>query len=172
MGKNDQIISQLESVLKELKAGKEESAATTTLGQQKKAPYLSGALFRFIFKFFGFKIMLIILLLIAVLSTGFWLFLGDTFKQKSTTFVEQVQELATLATAEAYVKVVIEEEDNKLFGKDIQVDLPGTKRELLLIVPATVIAGVDLKEITSDDIKVDEKEKKLKIVLPPAELIQ
>ncbi len=172
MGKNNQVISQLESVLKELKAGEEESAATATLGQQRKVPHLSGALFKFIFKFWGVKLILIVLLLIAVLSTGFWLLSGNTLKKESTTFVEQVQELATLATAEAYVKVVIKEEDNKIFGKDIQVDLPGTKREVLLIVPATVIAGVDLKGITADDIKVDEKAKKLEIVLPPAELIQ
>ena len=45
------------------------------------------------------------------------------------------------------------------------------ERELLLIVPATVIAGVDLKEITSDDIKVNEDQKELEIVLPRATLI-
>ena len=70
------------------------------------------------------------------------------------------------------MKVVIEQEDNKLFGNDISLNLPGTKRKILLIVPATVIAGVDLKEMTSDDIKVNEKEKELEIVLPRATFIQ
>lgn len=58
-----------------------------------------------------------------------------------------MQDLAVLATAEAHVKVIMEQEDNKLFGKDISVDIPGTKRELLLVVPATVLAGVDLKAV-------------------------
>jgi hypothetical protein len=39
-------------------------------------------------------------------------------------FVERVQALATLATAEAHVKEVIKDEDNKFFGKDIPIDLP------------------------------------------------
>lgn len=172
MGKKDQALSQLESALKELKKGKEESAATATFGHRKKVPNLSGALFTFIFKFWGVKILLIILLLIMVITGGFWVFSGNTTKKQSTTFVEQIQELATLATAEASVKVVIKQTDNKLFGKDIQVDFPGTKREVLLIVPATVVAGVDLKKITSDDLKVDEAEKKLNIILPRAKLIQ
>ena len=172
MEKNDQVIEQLEKVLKELKAGKEQTAATATLKPQRKVPQLSGALFKFICKFWGFKIILNVLLLVIVVSGMIWLFLGNASKKESVLFVEQVQELATLATAEAHVKVVIEQEDNKLFGKDIGVDLPGTKREVLLIVPATVMAGVDLKQVTSDDIKVDEKEKRLEIVLPPAEFLQ
>ncbi|RUL54648.1 MULTISPECIES: DUF4230 domain-containing protein [Lysinibacillus] len=173
MGKKDLLLSQqLESVLRELNAGKEESAATAAIGKSKKSANLSGALFKLLFKFWGVKIVFIALVLALVSSGGIWLFSQSTFKQESTTFVEQVQELATLATSEAYVKVVIEQEDNQLFGQDIQYNLPGTKRHLLLIVPATVIAGVDLKEISFNDIEVDEKEKKLEILLPPATLIQ
>ena len=172
MGKKDQALSQLESALKELKEGKEESAATATLGHKKRVPNLFGALFTFIFKVWGIKIIVIALLVVFILSIGLWLFSESTVKKESTTFVEQVQELATLATAEAYVKVIIEQEDNKLFGKEIGVDLPGTKRETLLIVPATVMAGVDLKQVSSDDVKIDEEAKKLEIVLPPAKLIQ
>src|SRR5690606_26176787 len=96
----------------------------------------------------------------------------STFKKESTVFVENVQELSTLATAEAHVKVIIEQEDNKLFGEEINVNFPGTQRELLLVGPATVIAGVDLKGITSEDIKIDEKNKKLEMSLPPAAFIQ
>lgn len=172
MEKNDQVIEQLEKVLKELKAGQEQTAATATLKQQVKMPQVSGALFKFICKFWGFKIFLAALLLVLVITGGLWFISGNTSKKESVLFVEQVKELATLATAEAHVKVVIEEEDNKLFGKDIGVDLPGTKREVLLIVPATVIAGVDLKQVTSNDIKVDEKDKRLEMVLPRAKFLQ
>jgi hypothetical protein len=77
-----------------------------------------------------------------------------------------------LATAEACIKEVIHVEDNKIFGKDIAKNLPGTKRELLLIVPATVIAGVDLKGITSKDMVINEETKEIDITLPHAKLIQ
>ena len=40
----------------------------------------------------------------------------STFKQETTVFVEQIQELATLATTEAHLKTVIKQEDNKLFS--------------------------------------------------------
>lgn len=173
MRKKGESFTQLEAILNELNKGKEESAAATaTVGRWKRNTNVSGILFKLIFKFWGVKIMFITLLLSIVTAGSIWLFYGSTFKKESTSFVEQVQELAILATAEAHVKVIIEQEDNKLFGKDITLNLPGTKRELLLVVPATVIAGVDLKGITSDDIKVNEKEKRLEIVLPHATLIQ
>ena len=172
MSKKDDALTEIERILQELKKGEEESAATAVLGQSRGYTNTSGALFKLIFKFWGFKILIVILLLILITFGSTWLFFGNTFKKESIIFVEQVQELATLATAEAHVKVVIEQEDNKLFGNDISVNLPGTKRELLLIVPATVIAGVDLKGITSDDIKVNEDEKELEIVLSRATFIQ
>ena len=172
MSKKDEALTQFESVLKELRKGEEESAATAVVGRSRRNANISGALFKLIFKLWGVKMFLFTLLLIAIISGVTSFLSGSTHKKESTTFVEQVQELATLATAEAHIKVIIEEEDNKLFGKDISVNLPGTKRELLLIVPATVIAGVDLKGITSDDIKINDNEKDLEIILPRAKLIQ
>ena len=172
MSKKDEALTQIERILKELKEGEEESAATAVAGQSRGSTNISGALFKMLFKFWGLKIILIVLLLIGLVSGGAWLYFGSTFKSESTVFVEQVQELATLATAEAHVTVTIEEADNKLFGNNIAVNFPGTKRELLLIVPATVIAGVDLKSITSDDIKVNDDKKELEIILPKATLIQ
>lgn len=68
--------------------------------------------------------------------------------------------------------MILEQEDNKIFGKDIQFNLPGTKQEILLVVPATVIAGVDLKEVTSSDIQVNEEEKEIEITLPRATRLQ
>lgn len=172
MSKKDEALTQIERVLKELKKGEEESAATAVVGQNRGNANISGALIKLVFKLWGFRIFLTVLLLVVIASGVTWLFFGSTFKKESTIAVEQVREIAKLATAEALVTVTIEEEDNKLFGKNISVNLPGTKRELLLVVPATVIAGVDFKEITSDDIKVNENKKELEIVLPRATLIQ
>ena len=172
MNKKDEAVKQIERVLKELKKGEEESAATAVVGQNSGNANISGALIKLVFKFWGFKIFLTAVLLVVIASGVSWLFFGSTFKKESTISVEQVREIAKLATAEALVTVTIEEEDNKLFGKNISVNLPGTRRELLLVVPATVIAGVDLKGITSDDIKVNEDKKELEIVLPRATLIQ
>ena len=172
MSKKDEALTQIERVLKELKKGEEESAATVVVGQNRGNANISGALIKLVFKLWGFRIFLTVLLLVVIASGATWLFFGSTFKKESTIAVEQVREIAKLATAEALVTVTIEEEDNKLFGKNISVNLPGTKRELLLVVPATVIAGVDLKGITSDDIKVNENKKELEIVLPRATLIQ
>ncbi|MBT2703314.1 DUF4230 domain-containing protein [Bacillus sp. ISL-35] len=93
-------------------------------------------------------------------------------KAESTVYIEQVHSLSALATAEAHVKVVIEQKDNEIFGEKIRFNLPGTKREILLIVPATVIAGVDLKAIDQKDMKVDEERKVIEILLPKATSLQ
>ncbi|RKQ15295.1 DUF4230 domain-containing protein [Ureibacillus endophyticus] len=172
MNKRAEALTNFEHVLKELNKGKNESAATALIGQSRRNKSISGVLLKLTFKFWGRKILLIALFLIAITAGVTWLLSGSTVKKESTTFVEQVQQLATLATAEAHLKVIIEEEDNKLFGKDISLNIPGTKREILLIVPATVIAGVDFKSITSDAIKVDDEQKKLEITLPRATFIQ
>jgi hypothetical protein len=161
--------SRKEVVQKEINAGKEETAAAYAVGNRYKASTLS---WKSIKRLLGLKNMFIILILLALFLTGAWVFKGSTFNKESTTFVEQVQDLAVLATAEAHVKVIMEQEDNKLFGKDISIDVPGTKRELLLVVPASVIAGVDLKAVNSDDVKIDEKERRMEIILPHAAFIQ
>ncbi len=159
----------IESVRKEIHAGIEETAAAYVVENRYKGSIFSWKLIK---SLLGLKNMFIILILLALILTGAWVFTGSTFSKESTTFVEQVQDLAVLATAEAHVKVIMEQEDNKLFGRDISVDIPGTKRELLLVVPATVIAGVDLKAVTSDDVKIDDKEKRMEITLPHAAFIQ
>lgn len=172
MSKQERFPSQYEKAWQELIKGKEETSATIALEERVKLPKRIGSGKKLVFKFIGVKNILIVILAAMVVGAGVLLFTGSTLKKGSTTFIEQVQELATLATAQAHVKVVIEQEDNKLFGKDIQVDLPGTKRELLLVVPATVTAGVDLREVTEDDIKMDEGKKVIEIILPHAKFIQ
>lgn len=171
MGKQD-IHLQIESLLKELNEGKKESSATAVLRGNRNSQGLFRSLIRLTLTIWGKKIILIALALIIVIASGVWYFTRSDQTKVTTTFVEQVHELATLATAEAHVKVVIEEEDNRIFGKDISMDLPGTKRELLLVVPATVIAGVDLKGIGANQIQFDEKDKILEITLPHATLVQ
>lgn len=162
-------MAKMEDVRKEINAGIEETAAAYAVGNRYKASALS---LKSINRLLGLKNILIILILLGLLLTGAWVFTGSTFNKESTTFVEQVQDLAVLATAEAHVKVIMEQEDNRLFGKDISIDVPGTKRELLLVVPATVVAGVDLKAVKSDDMKIDEKERRMEIILPHAAFIQ
>ena len=97
MNKKDEALSQFESVLKELKSGKGESATTAAvIGQSNANSNISGALFRLIFKFCGVKILLAVLLLIIITSGITWFFYGSTFTKESTTFVEQVREIANL----------------------------------------------------------------------------
>lgn len=167
----DEKIAQLESLLKELKEAKQESAAAITLEHNSRTISPPKGVFKFFLKAGRLKVILTILVLVITLG-GIWLFAGSNVKQESVTFVENVQELSTLATAKAYTKAVIHEEDNKIFGKDISKNLPGTKRELLVIVPGTVIAGVDLKGITSEDMVINEKTKEIVIILPHAKFIE
>ncbi|MEH7248300.1 DUF4230 domain-containing protein [Neobacillus niacini] len=168
----DEKIAQLERQLIEFREAQQQSAATIAVGHNLRSLSPPKGIFKSFFKAGVLKIILTILLLLIIASGVIWLFTGSTFKHKSVIFVENVQELATLATAEAHMKAVIQEEDNKIFGKDIAKNLPGTKRELLFIVPGTVIAGVDLKGITSKDMVINEETKEIDITLPHSKFIQ
>ena len=84
MRKKDEELRQFESALRELRLGEEESA-TTTFGEQRIGnPNISGVLFKFIFKFWKVRIIIIALLLIIVAAGVIWLFSGSTFKKEST----------------------------------------------------------------------------------------
>ncbi len=168
----DEKIAQLERQLIELKEAQQQSAATIAIDHNSRSLSPPKGIFKSFLKVGGIKLILAMLVFLVITTGGIWLFGGSTSKQESVMFVEHVQELATLTTAKAYTKAVIHEEDNKIFSKDISINLPGTKRELLLIVPATVIAGVDLKGITSEDMVINEETKEIDITLPHAELIQ
>ena len=93
---------------------------------------------------------------------------GSTFTEQKGAFLEQIQELNELATAEAYTKVIIERQDNTLFGQSIGFNLPGTKRQLLVVIPGSVKAGVDISGVTEKDVVIDEENKTAKLTLPPA----
>ncbi|WP_041966268.1 DUF4230 domain-containing protein [Mesobacillus selenatarsenatis] len=161
MDKQEKVISKLDELLTELRSGRKESSASLAAYPPRSSKLSTIS-----------RILIILLLIASSISAGFWYVTGSTGKAESTVFIEQVHGLATLATAEAHVKVILEQEDNELFGEKINFNLPGTKRELLLIVPATVIAGVDLQAIDKKDLKVDEENKTVEILLPQAQFIQ
>lgn len=121
--------------------------------------------------FIGLALFFIGLILLLPILT-YWLFsLGSTKLEQKEVYVERIQQINELATAEAYTKALIEREDNELFGKSIGVNLPGTKRKLLVVIPGSVRAGVNLAAIQKQAIQVDEEKKTLQVTLPPATLL-
>jgi hypothetical protein len=149
-----------------------ETAATLALDSSRK----TGLVIPTFIRLFKLKVMMFVILiaLVCSLSVFFYLkiFASNSYKSETISIVESVQELATLATAEAVVTTIVKEEDNKLFNQEISINLPGTKRTLLLIVPATVMAGVDLKSVTDKNIEVNEDKKEITLTIPRATLIQ
>ncbi|WP_198008238.1 DUF4230 domain-containing protein [Bacillus sp. SG-1] len=175
MKNNEDRIREIESLLAELKKSSQQTSATVVLDREKiRLPFLKvGKAIFTVWKSKFLLMLLIVVLAISGLSVGMYSWLsGSRLQEEQGSFVEQIKEMNTLATAQAFTKAVIEQEDNKIFGKEISADLPGTKRKLLLVVPGTVIAGVDLKKISEDDILVDEEGKEMTIELPRAEILQ
>ncbi|MFE8697769.1 DUF4230 domain-containing protein [Cytobacillus sp. FJAT-53684] len=164
--------NQINKAKEEILAGSRESAAAIAM-ETRRRPQIS---LPFLGKFFTLKVLFIVMIIFLIGSLGAFtyikLFTGSTYKSETVNIVEGVQELATLATAQAVVTTIIKEEDNKLFNKEISVNLPGTKRTVLLIVPATVLAGVDLQSITNESIIVDEENKEISLTIPHATFIQ
>lgn len=152
----------------EIEKGEEESTATTVVYPTRGNTNVFGTAGKHLSIFKKYIMLLIALLTLVVIIGAAWSFYENTYKKETTIYVEQVREIATLATAQAYTKTVIKVEDNKIFGKKIPFNLPGTKREVLVIVPATITAGVDLKQITSKELQINEKKKTMKFTLPRA----
>ncbi len=170
-------IKEMEAILEELKKSEQETSASIALNHREShhRARKMGSLST-IFKLWKLKYVLLLALcaiIIGATSIGVYTWIsGTSFKQSEASFIEQIHEMNSLATAQGFVKTVIEQEDNKLFGKEISADLPGTKRKLLLVVPGTVLAGVNLDRVEADDIALDEKEKTLSLTLPKAEILQ
>ncbi|MDJ0330343.1 DUF4230 domain-containing protein [Planococcus sp. S3-L1] len=116
-------------------------------------------------------IVVLLLLLVALPLGAFWMIKGSTFTESKGAFLEQIQDLNELSTAEAFSKVIIEREDNSLFGQEIGLDLPGTKRQLLVVIPGSVRAGIDFSKVSEDDIVLDEDAQTATLTLPPAEFL-
>lgn len=116
-------------------------------------------------------IVVLLLLLVALPLGTFWMIKGSTATESKGAFLERIQELNELSTAEAFSKVIIEKEDNKIFGQEIGLDLPGTKSQLLVVIPGSVKAGIDFSKVEASDIKLDEGAKTATLTLPQAEFL-
>ncbi|MGR3766200.1 DUF4230 domain-containing protein [Rossellomorea sp. NS-SX7] len=169
-------IRQMEGILEELKANEREASATVAVNHRSRSNRKSWKLMTTALSFWKNRILLVLLLIVLVAggtAIGMYSWLaGSTFTEEKGSFVERIQDMSSLATAQGFVKAVIEQEDNQLFGKEISADLPGTKRKLLMVVPGSVLAGVDLQQIDKNDIVVDEEKREIQLILPHAEILQ
>ncbi|RIW29123.1 DUF4230 domain-containing protein [Bacillus salacetis] len=172
---NEARIREIESLLAEIRDSSQQASATAVLDRGKiRMPFFKAgkALFS-VWKSKFLILLFIVILVISGLSIGIYSWLsGSTFQQEQGSFVEQIKDMNSLATAQSFTKAVIEQEDNKVFGKEISADIPGTKRKLLLVVPGSVLAGVDLEKVSENDILIDEEGKEMTIKLPRAEILQ
>lgn len=158
---------------KELEAGKKETAVTV---EETKKPESAirgaGKIFLSLWRRPFIVLALLIVVIVGVLPfTAYYFLSGSTFTESKGAYLERIQDLNELATAEAYTKVIIERQDNEIFGKSIGLNLPGTKRQLLVVIPGSVKAGVELSELAEKDVIVDEEKKTMKLTLPPATFI-
>lgn len=165
---------ELEKLLKDFQL--EEQQAATIMeaveGSSIRIKNVRNHIFAWLLKKWYTWVAIIILLSIVILPFVTWKLLqGNNLAEQKGSIVERIQNLNELTTAEAYTKVVIERENNELFGKKIGIDLPGTKRELLVIIPGGVKAGVDFSGVTEKNINIDETNKKATITLPEAKIL-
>ncbi|SHP67978.1 Uncharacterised protein [Mycobacteroides abscessus subsp. abscessus] len=164
-----EVQSQLDALQKELTEAKQQMAASLAFNE---IHHHNQSKVRGIPKSMVWKLLGIILFLLVIFGAIFTIKGTNQATVQSGSFIEQIKDLSSLASSQAYVKAVIEKEDNQLFGKDISTNLPGTKRKFLLIIPGTVTAGVDLAGITETNLHVNEEEKIIEIKLPQASIIQ
>ncbi|MFS0575942.1 DUF4230 domain-containing protein [Sporosarcina sp. 179-K 3D1 HS] len=168
----DKKLNEIEKLLQEVRASQKESAVTVEeTGYRKRIPFWKvGKLFFSVWRKSFITIGLLILLLLLALPfiTFYFLQQGSTATEEKGVFLERIQELQQLTTAEVYTKVIIERQDNQLFGQSIGLNVPGTKRQLLVIIPGAVKAGVDLSGLTEKDIVVNEEKKTITLAIPPA----
>ena len=166
-------IQEMEAILADLKATERETSASLAIDNRSSRRWNVTRNLVIMWKRRVGLILLVVALLAGGASIGIYSWLsGSTFTEEKGSFVERIQDMSSLATAQGFVKAVIEQEDNQLFGKEINADLPGTKRKLLMVVPGTVLAGVDLQGIDEKDIVVDDEKKKITLTLPRAEILQ
>ncbi|MEW8986352.1 MAG: DUF4230 domain-containing protein, partial [Bacillus sp. (in: firmicutes)] len=164
-----EVQSQLEALQKELTEAKQQMAASLAFNEMH---HYNQSKSRGIPKSTIWKLLGMVLFILVIFGAIFTIKGTNQATVQTGSFIEQIKDLSSLASSQAYVKAVIEKEDNQLFGKDISTNLPGTKRKFLLIIPGTVTAGVDLAGITETNLHVKEEEKIIEIKLPQASIIQ
>lgn len=76
--------------------------------------------------------------------------------------IEGVSELATIKYYYSQVETL--DEDNKFNN----LSIPFTNKKLIIQYDGVILAGIDLSKISEDDIKVDDKDKKINISIPRA----
>lgn len=172
--KNKEKIAEIERLLVELKAGESETAVT--VDEVKGSPSTTWRVGKIVLslwrKPFIIIATIILLFMIALpIATFYFIKNASTFTEEKTAVIERIQNLNELATAEAYTKVIIERQDNTIFGQSIGVNLPGTKRQLLVVIPGSVKAGVELSGLAENDITINHEKQTATITLPRAEFL-
>lgn len=159
----DPKLTEVERLLEEMKGQK---------GPEESGFWKSLKVMTSVFRNSFLVLIVVVLLLLVALPLGtWWMIQGSTATESKGAFLERMQDLNELSTAEAFSKVIIEREDNAVFGREIGLDLPGTKRQLLVVIPGSVRAGIDFSEITEQDIVLDEEAKTATLTLPKADFL-
>ncbi|WP_342527997.1 DUF4230 domain-containing protein [Chryseomicrobium sp. FSL W7-1435] len=109
-------------------------------------------------------IVVILLAINFVRTFEFGSLIGSVSSESKSAFVERLQENEELVTAEGYLKTVIQKEDFKTLPFDLKI--PGTTRQILIIFPGQVQAGIDLSAISEQDIELDEETKTARFTIP------
>ena len=168
----DQRIKDIEKLLEELKAQDEVAVTVESVQPRSSGFWQVSSLFASIWRRkFLWMLAGLIALIVVIPFIAFWAIKGSTFTENKGVFLERIQSLNELATAEAYTKVIIDRENNALFGQEIGLDLPGTKRKLLVVVPGSIKAGIDFSKVEEEDIVLDSEKKTATLTLPKAEFL-
>jgi hypothetical protein len=162
---------ELEKVLKDFHMEDQQAATIMEVAEGSHIRFRSKLLIRLLKNWYVWVAIVVILAIFILPFVAWNLIQGNSLAEQKGSLVERIQNLNELTTAEAYTKVMIERENNELFGKEIGIDLPGTKREVLVVVPGGVKAGVDFSGVTEKNIEVDEKKKTATITLPSAKIL-
>ena len=89
----------------------------------------------------------------------------DLIILNSNMIKERIEGVSELATVKYYYsQVETLDEDNKFNN----LSIPFTNKKLIIQYDGVILAGIDLSKISEDDIKVDDKDKKINISIPRA----
>lgn len=121
------------------------------------------------------KILIILSIVIVVLfifASGFKVGKIFSYNKKEDLIIlnsnmikERIEGVSELATVKYYYsQVETLDEDNKFNN----LSIPFTNKKLIIQYDGVILAGIDLSKISEDDIKVDDKDKKINISIPRA----
>ena len=121
------------------------------------------------------KILIILSIVIVVLfifASGFKVGKIFSYNKKEDLIIlnsnmikERIEGVSELATVKYYYsQVETLDEDNKFNN----LSIPFTNKKLIIQYDGVILAGIDFSKISEDDIKVDDKDKKINISIPRA----